>query len=362
MVEISPEIQAQLDEQKKNCPFCKIIAGEIDSKKVYNDDLITGILDINPWAKGHVLVMPKEHYPIIPFLPPATFKHMFGIMPKLVDAVKKAMLCTGANVIIANGGVAGQQSPHFLVHMIPREKGDHIDKFSLDQEKPIDEEKSAQVNAMLAKNIPLMMNNHFTKNPAGWHNGDIKAAEFLSEIRSGQFKIYEDEKTLCVVPHNPQCIGHLVVYSNEEKELFEALDAESASHMFFVASFCSTAVYEGLGAHGSNIILKTGVSDDNPDGKLCIHILPRFSEDGIDVLPKPIPAKPNFDDIAAKIKDKTFMIEYELKEAKKPKEKEVINLDSKKKIISLDQKEPEKKEFESREDEIRDAIDKAKGI
>lgn len=364
MVEITPEIQAQLDEQKKQCPFCKILAGEIPAQKVYDDDLMAGILDINPWKKGHMLLLPKEHYPIMPFLPPKTFKHMFGMMAKLVAAVKKSMLCTGANVFIANGGVAGQQGPHFLVHIVPRENGDKIYNFALDEKKLLDEGKAGEVNAMLAKNMPLMMQNHFGRNPAKWHDGNIKSTEFLADIKKNQLNIYEDEKTLCVVPENPQCIGHLVIYSNEEKELLENLDNESSSHMFFVASFCATAVFEGLGAHGSNIILKSGISEDNPDGRLCIHVLPRYSEDGLDILPPPAAEKPNAEEVAAKIKDEMFMVEYELKEGNKPKEPEVIDLDAKKTVIYSDKKkeeeEEEKKEFDNPEDEIRHAIDRIK--
>jgi len=324
MAEITPEIQAQLDEQKKNCPFCKIIAGEIESNGIYEDESIKVILDINPWIKGHMLIMPKEHYPIMPFIPAETFRHMFGLVPKLIDAVKKSMLTTGANVLIANGGVAGQQSPHFLFHLIPREKGDQIfDRFLLDDDRNIEKEKNSQLKEALAKNIPIMMQNHFSRNPSSWHTGNINTPSFLESRQ----KIYEDEKALVAMPENPQCLGHLVVYSSEEEKYFENLDVESASHVFYVASFCATAVFEGLGAQGSNIILKTGESDDNPDALLEIHILPRYPEDGIDVIPEPLKEKPNPEQVASKIKDETFMIAHEQKEEKK---EEVINLDERK--------------------------------
>ena len=353
-MEISPEVQAQLDEQKKQCIFCKIIKGETESKKVYEDDLMLGILDINPCVPGHMLLMPKEHYPIMPFLPPKTFKHLFGLMPKLISALKKAMISTGADVFIANGGIAGQQSPHFLIHLLPREKGDGVDNYALDEKKPLEESKLKETNSMLAQNLPLMMKNHFARNPAKWHTGIVKTADFLTEIKKDQTTIYEDEKVLVVVPENPQCIGHLVIYSNEEKELLENLNEESSAHMFFTASFCATAVFEGLGAQGSNIILKTGVSQDNPDGRLCIHVLPRSENDGIDVVCKPMDPKPNLDDIAGKIKDEMFMVEYSLKEEKKP---EVIDLDKKTTVIT--DKEEEKPK--TPKDEIESAIKKLKG-
>ena len=45
-----------------DCLFCKIVNGEIPSKKIYEDDLVIGILDINPNGEGHTLVIPKKHY------------------------------------------------------------------------------------------------------------------------------------------------------------------------------------------------------------------------------------------------------------------------------------------------------------
>ncbi|HDD70805.1 MAG TPA: HIT domain-containing protein, partial [Candidatus Woesearchaeota archaeon] len=344
----------QLEEQKKNCIFCKIIKGEIESKKVYSDDIILGILDINPCVKGHMLLLPKEHYPILPYLPPETFRHMFGVMPKIIGALKKAMITTGANVFIANGGVAGQQSPHFLIHLLPREKGDGVDNFAFDERKDIDKTKQEQATGMLAHNIPAMMRNHFMRNPVKWLTKTPKTADYLKDIKEKQKVIYEDNKVLVVIPENPQCTGHVEIFSNEEESQFENLSAESATHMFSTASYCATAVFEGLGAHGSNIILKTGQSQDNADGRLSIHVLPRFQDDGLDLLCKPMEPKPNLDEIASRIRDEMFMVEYSLKEKKKP---EVIDLD--KNVIDLSKK--KKNSPEEPKEEIDEAIKKIKG-
>ncbi len=350
MSEIPPEVKAQLEEQKKNCIFCKIIKGEMESQKVYQDKELFGILDINPCVSGHVLLMPKEHYPIMPFLPQQTFKHMFGILPKIAGAIKKAMLSTGINVFIANGGIAGQQSPHFLIHLIPREKGDNINKFSFDKKGNIDSNKMQQVSMMLAKNLPLMIRNHMTKNPEKWFKGQLGNADFLKEIKEKEQTIYEDEKVLCVIPEKPVCLGHVVIYSNEEKENFEKLHFESSSHLFYTASFCATAVFEGLGAQGSNIILKSGLSDDNVDGRLCIHVLPRYENDGFDLICKPLGKKLDLKDIASRIKEETFLVEHSLKGEKKVK---VIDLDSQIKIIDEDNSETVEED-----DEIKKAIDR----
>ena len=47
---------------EKNCIFCKIIAGEIPSNTIYEDDLFRVILDASPATKGHYLILPKQHY------------------------------------------------------------------------------------------------------------------------------------------------------------------------------------------------------------------------------------------------------------------------------------------------------------
>ena len=67
MKNMSPEELKEL--QKQQCIFCQIIDGKVNSKKVYEDDKCLAILDINPSNPGHVLLMPKEHYPLMPLIP-----------------------------------------------------------------------------------------------------------------------------------------------------------------------------------------------------------------------------------------------------------------------------------------------------
>ncbi|MCB9359083.1 HIT family protein [Candidatus Woesearchaeota archaeon] len=348
MVEITPEVRKQLDEAKKQCPFCKIIAGDIPAEKVYSDDKIHGVLDINPWVKGHVLLMPKEHYPIMPYIPAEDFKHLFGKLPKFVKALKKAMLSTGANVVIANGAVAGQQSPHFLIHVLPRESGDKLDLYGFGKKKEIDDSQLKQAVHMLAQNLPIMMNNHFQKNPAEWRKQDFRNTKHL----------YEDEKVICTLPLNPQCVGHLEVIPKDVKD-FEDMNEMDSAHIFYAASICATAVFEGLGAQGSNIILKTGHSGDN-DGKVSIHILPRKQDDGLELTGKPMSSKPDNKKVAAKIADETYIVN--LKEEKKM---ETIEIRREAEIMSekIEKKKPSSNGIAStgdpRKDEIAAAIEAA---
>tara|TARA_Y100000310_G_C20701283_1_gene830149 strand:+ start:7507 stop:8580 length:1074 start_codon:yes stop_codon:yes gene_type:complete len=346
-----PEVQAQLEEQKKNCPFCKIIKGEIESKKVFEDDKMLGILDINPRLKGHTLLLPKEHYPILPFLPPETFRHMFGKMSEIIKAMKESMLATGCNVMIANGGVAGQQSPHFLVHIFPREEGDGFDKYGFEKKKADDKEVE-DAYGLLAKNVPIMMNNHFGRNPMQWHTGNVETADHLKDRKENGKFVYEDEKLLVMISENPQTKGHLVIYPQESIKA-EDMEEESSFHFWSCASLCATAVYEGLGAAGSNIILKTGRSNDNPDGHFMIEILARYEGDGIDVLGEPGEGK-DLDTVAGKIKDKMFMVEHA---GKKEDSVEVIDMDKERKVVGVDHDLVKAEvDFNEAEKEILDAL------
>ncbi len=306
-MQLTPEIKAQLAEQKKLCIFCKIISKEQESKIVFEDDKTMAVLDIFPALKGHTTFFLKEHYPIMPYIPADEFKHYFGLLPQLSGAVKKAFLTTGSNVFIANGGPAGQRSPHFLLHIFPREEDDGFFNFLWKSKATLEQEK---IN-MLANNLSIMMRNHFGRNPAEWHVGKGDIPSFLTPIYESSSVIYEDEKVLCTIPQKGVAAGHIEVYSKEEEKYLEKVSQESAEHLFFAASFAATAVFEGLGAHATNIIVKSGESDDNPPGKLCVHIIPRMQDDVLQkMLWEPKQPKYDLDGIKKKIKDKTWNVKY----------------------------------------------------
>jgi|TARA_Y100000031_G_C8222525_1_gene386667 histidine triad (HIT) family protein len=114
------------EQVEQNCVFCKIVKGEVPSHKVYEDDKIIVILDIYPAAKGHLLVVPKEHTPIMPLMSAETSKKLFRNLKQLMKGVKEGTPASDCRVFIANGATAGQQSPHFLLHLIPKEEGDNL--------------------------------------------------------------------------------------------------------------------------------------------------------------------------------------------------------------------------------------------
>ena len=121
---MSPEELMEL--QRKQCIFCQIVAGKVPAKKVFEDESLIAILDINPAAKGHILVLPKEHYAIMPQVPEEVIGHLFVACKTLSNVLLKTLQVSGTNVFIANGLVAGQRAQHFMIHVIPRKEGDHL--------------------------------------------------------------------------------------------------------------------------------------------------------------------------------------------------------------------------------------------
>jgi histidine triad (HIT) family protein len=346
-MEITPEIKAQLNEQKKQCIFCKIITGEMQGKKVFEDDKTLAILDIYPAKKGHTVLMLKEHYPIMPYIPAIEFKHYFGLVPALGKAISDAMVSTGVNVFIANGGAAGQQSPHFLIHLLPRDSGDGFFNFMFDKRSANLESEKVQ---MLANNFPIMMQNHFGRNPASWHSGKGDVPGFLTKTYESSFVIYEDEKVLCIVPKKSVVAGHIEIYSKVEELDVGKLSAEDSAHLFYAASFAATAIFEGLGAQATNIILKSGVSDDN--NKLCLHILPRMQGDDLQgIMWQPKQPEYDLDQIASKIKDKTWKVEHA---GKKTVKKDVV---VKPEVVRMSVATKTENKPASAEDEIKNAIE-----
>ena len=108
----------------KECIFCKIAGGEIPSSTVYEDEDFRVILDLGPASKGHALILPKQHFKDLCELDPAIAAKALPLAGKIGAAMKKALGCTGFNVVQNNGEIAGQTVFHFHIHLIPRYKDD----------------------------------------------------------------------------------------------------------------------------------------------------------------------------------------------------------------------------------------------
>ena len=95
----------------ENCVFCKIVAGEIPSPRLYEDDKMIVIRDIQPKAKLHYLCIPKQHFALLSEMDEAKadiVKHVFQVIPTLENELG---LSGGYRVIINQGADGGQHRP-----------------------------------------------------------------------------------------------------------------------------------------------------------------------------------------------------------------------------------------------------------
>tara|TARA_B100002051_G_C16628151_1_gene581806 strand:+ start:76 stop:495 length:420 start_codon:yes stop_codon:yes gene_type:complete len=104
------------------CIFCKILSKEIPAKILYEDDDTISFLDAFPVAKGHTLVIPKQHYAKIQDLPSEINEKLFNTVHKMIPKVDSLQGST--LVAIHNGKDSGQEVPHVHVHLIPRSNSD----------------------------------------------------------------------------------------------------------------------------------------------------------------------------------------------------------------------------------------------
>ncbi len=106
------------------CIFCKIAAGEIPSKTLYEDEEFRVILDLGPATKGHALILPKNHYKNLYELPDEQAKKVIVLAKKMAMEITERLHCDGFNLVQNNGEIAGQTVFHFHMHLIPRYEGD----------------------------------------------------------------------------------------------------------------------------------------------------------------------------------------------------------------------------------------------
>lgn len=101
-----------------DCLFCKIIAGEIPSSKVYEDDQIFVFKDINPKAAVHLLVVPKTHIKSLDELSGEHQALIAYMMLKLADLARSQGLDDGFRTIINTGAGGGQEVAHLHIHIL----------------------------------------------------------------------------------------------------------------------------------------------------------------------------------------------------------------------------------------------------
>lgn len=102
-----------------DCLFCAIVAGDIPGRQVYADDSAVAFLDINPWKRGHTLVVPRRHVDDIL----AADEALTEIAPAISATARlltERLDADGMNLLSSAGAVAGQEVFHLHVHLVPR--------------------------------------------------------------------------------------------------------------------------------------------------------------------------------------------------------------------------------------------------
>ncbi|MFM7704541.1 MAG: histidine triad nucleotide-binding protein [Rubrivivax sp.] len=101
-----------------NCIFCKIVAGQIPSRKAYEDDELLAFHDINPLAPVHVLVIPKQHIATLADVGPAheaLLGRMMGLAPRLM---RELGVTNGFRTVVNTGRDGGQEVYHLHMHVM----------------------------------------------------------------------------------------------------------------------------------------------------------------------------------------------------------------------------------------------------
>jgi histidine triad (HIT) family protein len=103
-----------------DCIFCKIVAGELPAERLDEDELTLAFMDINPWTRGHALVIPKRHSRNLYEVAEDDLLATAAAAKRLALRMRDRLGCDGLNLLNACEPAAWQAVFHFHVHVIPR--------------------------------------------------------------------------------------------------------------------------------------------------------------------------------------------------------------------------------------------------
>jgi histidine triad (HIT) family protein len=111
----------------ENCIFCKIVKGELEAKKVHENESVLAFIPKEQVSKGHTLVIPKEHFESIFDIPKNSLAEVMEMSQGLSQKYKTELNATGVNILHASGKDAQQSVFHFHIHVVPRYTNDGLD-------------------------------------------------------------------------------------------------------------------------------------------------------------------------------------------------------------------------------------------
>jgi histidine triad (HIT) family protein len=111
----------------EDCIFCKILAGELPAQKVDEDEHTVAFMDINPWTRGHAVVIPRNHTENLYDIGEDDLLHTMAGAQRLARRMKERLGCDGINLLNSCEPAAWQTIFHFHVHVIPRYDDDPLE-------------------------------------------------------------------------------------------------------------------------------------------------------------------------------------------------------------------------------------------
>ena len=130
-----------------DCIFCKILRGELPAEMVQEDEHTAAFMDINPWTRGHAVVIPKNHSVNLYEVPEADLAHVASAAKRLARTMKDKLNCDGVNVLNSCEPAAWQTIFHLHFHVIPRYDGDPLELPT--RPRPAEPDQLAKVAAEL---------------------------------------------------------------------------------------------------------------------------------------------------------------------------------------------------------------------
>ena len=108
------------------CIFCKIAAGEIPSERIAENEHAFAFLDIRPLARGHAMVIPKQHAERFAEMSPSAAHGVIALAQQVTRQQAKGLGAQGTTIAVNDGKAAGQEVMHVHVHLVPRTTDDGV--------------------------------------------------------------------------------------------------------------------------------------------------------------------------------------------------------------------------------------------
>src|SRR4051812_42248982 len=112
--------------EHEGCIFCMVLRGEIPSERIYEDEHAVAVMDINPWTRGHAVVIPRRHATDLFEIEERELSHVIVAAKHVAAKMRDTLGCDGINLLQSNGRAAWQTIFHLHVHVIPRYADDPL--------------------------------------------------------------------------------------------------------------------------------------------------------------------------------------------------------------------------------------------